>query len=281
MTNDKFGIKMLYPTLTGGRVWYSKWNNNNPRSWENTKDPDDSEFFTGNGTGTYNCAGDGILKIGGDYPRMHIMRSDKTGYWHDVEVTVYGQRKSSLGEDWGGIMAYTRTNHYIDTNTCDTRGYGGRFKYSGEIDFEKEIRHSGPYCHAIAQSGTYWTGGMPQNIWIGYKFVTYDLTDGNVKLELYIDETDGKDGGSWVKIREWTDKGDYNPNNCTGCKSGIDPKLRLINSENRQGSESGYPNLAVYFRTDAIGVDDLWFKRASIRTINPICIIPIYDFEIM
>lgn len=278
---DKFGIIKIYQTVSNGREWYSKWDNSHPRSWENTKDPDDPEFITSNGTGIYNVDGTGIIKIGGNYPRMYITKADLTGYWHNVEITVYGQRKSDLGEDYGGLCPYARTNHFIDTNLCDTRGYGARLRYDGSIDIEKEIRHSGPYMHDVVPriKLQYFKDTnnnpirMPKNIWYGLKFVVYDLSTSNVKMEIYVDETDGLNGGTWNKIYEFTDDGTNFGVNCNydgaciPCKPGIDSALMLTNSEIRPGSESGKPNLAVYFRTDAIGVDDLWFKKASIREI--------------
>ena len=230
-------------------------------------DPDDSEFITKNGDGEYKTDGNGILKISGTVPRMYVMKSDLTGHWQNVEITIYGQRISDSGIDWGGINAIARTNHAIDTNYCDTRGYGGRFTYEGIIDFEKETKHDDTNGYYQVGGNTYWSEGMIKNKWIGYKFVIYDLNDGNVKLELWEDETDGINGGSWKKVNEFVDNGNNFGVGYTACKSGINPALRLTNSDIRPGSESGKPNLAVYFRSDGVGADGLWYKKASIREI--------------
>jgi hypothetical protein len=265
---DKFGIKKLYQTVSGGREWYSIWDNGHARTFGNTVDPYDPEFNTSNGSGTYKVDGLGTLKISGSVPRLYVRDPNQIKMWHNVEITVYGMRVSDSNIAWAGIMAYARTKHDPDTDLCDTRGIGGRFLYPGQINFEKETSHPDSDC--CQAEYTYWPNGMPKNVWIGYKYVVYDLADGsgNVKMELYMDTTDGLNGGTWTKVNEFTDTGSNFGVGKTACKSGINPALRLMSSDNRPGSESGKPNLAVYFRSDGVGTDGLWYKKASIREIT-------------
>ena len=265
---DKFGITKIYETVFGGREWTSQWDNGHARTWtDSSNDPYDAEFVTQDkGTGSYKADGLGTLKISGDGPRMYVLDSNKIKNWHNVEITLYGRRVSDDNTTWGGIMAYARTNHLIDSDYCDTRGYGGRFRYDGDIDFEKETSHP----DSVAVSNKVNPGGFPKNVWIGYKYVVYDMSDGNIKLELYRDNTDGVNGGTWVKINEFIDTGSNFGVAGTSCKSGINPFLRLTASDTRPGSETGKPNLDIYFRSDGVGSDGLWYKKASIREIVPI-----------
>ena len=271
---DKFGIKKLYRTEIDGREWSSKWGNGHIRSWtDQTNDPDDTEFVTQyKGDGSYSTLGDGILSIsphaGVGTPRMYIMDVEQIKNWHNVEITVYAQRITDNNVSYAGITAVARTNHYLDTNTCDARGYAGRFTFDGRIDFNKEISHHAP-SKGDAQVATvkYWPTGMPKNVWIGYKYIVYDLPNGDVKLELYMDNTNGLNGGEWIKITEFIDTGINFGVGYTPCKLGIDPALSLTSSDIRLGSETGRPNLTVYFRSDGIGTNGLLYKKASVREI--------------
>ncbi|MDD5655806.1 MAG: Ig-like domain-containing protein [Elusimicrobia bacterium] len=266
---DRFGIKKLYSTVSGGKEWISKWDNGAARTFASGSwDPYDP-WFRGRGDATYAVDGQGLFKISGSVPRMYIYDQTYAQSWRNVEMTVYAMRVSDSGTAYGGIEGVARTNHSAygaseTVNTCDSRGVDARFRYDGHIDFEKETSH--PNSVAV-QNKPMWSGGMPKNVWIGYKLVVYDLPNGNVKLENYMDLTDGANGGTWTLVNSLEDNGANFGVGGTPCKSGINPALRLTNDDARPGSETGKPNIAVYWRSDNVGTNGLIYKKMSVREI--------------
>ena len=261
-TKDIFGIKFIEPTLRGGTFWLSNWGGR--RDFTGV-DPNDPWFDADHGSGSYKVR-NGTLQISGDFPRMYVHDPARKRQWRDVEITMYFRREADSGVPFAGMTAVARANHLATeegtNDLCDTRGYGARIRFDGHVDFEKETAHP---QNDTTSNKVYWAAGMPLDTWIGYKFLTYD-TDAGVKLELWSDSTDGKDGGTWRKINEVLDNGQLFGKE--SCADGIDAQMALTNSSVRPGSESGKPNLSVYFRSDGIAADGLDYKWGSIREIR-------------
>jgi hypothetical protein len=256
---DRFGISILNVSANQGRQWYCQWGNGHARTLKWQIDPDDSEFDVNHGDATFEIDGKGVCKASGRTPRMYVYDHTGKQQWGNVEITLYGMRVSetkSLG--YAGLMAYARTNHTKDENICDDRGYGGRLTYDGRADFEKEIAHhlGAGYVQAAEVHPWEKDGPMPRNVWIGYKFIVYNVDGGkHVRMEIWRDMTDGKNGGQWELLTSYVDQGGWGTK-APPCASGVDPAAILTN-----------PNLVVYVRTDE--VSDMRYKNFSIREIDP------------
>lgn len=261
--SDAFGITNLQPTRPGGTIWTSRWGPS--RSFEDA-DPWDPWFDTFHSRATYR-AGGGLLWISGEVPRMYVRDPDLERQWRDVEITVYFKRVADANVPYAGMTAVARANHLKTEegtdDLCDTRGYGARMRYDGHVDFEKETAH--PSNEAVANRAL-WSGGLPKDKWIGYKFLVYDV-GAAVHLELWRDLSGGKGGGDWQQVDSIVDTGSLFGGE--PCKEGIDPRMQLTNSPHRLGSESGKPNVSVYFRSDGVFQDGLVYKWGSVREIIP------------
>ena len=68
---------------------------------------------------------------------------------------------------------------------------------------------------------------ISKNIWIGYQYIVYDLPNGDVKLELWMDQTNGLNGGNWVKVNERIDTGTSFAAGGFTCKAGVAAELKI------------------------------------------------------
>lgn len=264
ITNE---IKMLYPTKENGRVWNAKWSNGNKRTLKSgQRDPFDSEFIA-RGNVAISIDGRGVAQFQGSAPRMYVYDSAKNKKWNNVEVTVYAKRISETGkESFQGIVIGARSEHQDATlkNPCLGATYYGRLLYDGRAVFQKEVIHEGAYStnkpteNNKAKWGTK-DGTMPKNVWIGVKFIVKTNPNGkSVKLELYRDLTDGYNGGTWEKVAEYTDSGDWSQTN-----SGADIQKECGYSANKILLK---PGTSVFIRNDE--VKNMELKSFSIREIK-------------
>ncbi|HEY6723769.1 MAG TPA: hypothetical protein VI197_07040 [Polyangiaceae bacterium] len=211
---DVFGIEELYPSAPGGGLWSSEhWGAGDAYDITSRTDENDPLEISGmRGTGTLEVTGDGELVMGGSQPRIYIYPSD-AGPWRDIEVTVYYQRVDDAATGYAGLVVGARSGpegHGDDP--CDAHTYYSRLRHDGATDFEKELQHSPSSTRSRVDPEEVWPpdGDLPFDTWIGWKYVIYNLPDGEgVKLESYRDMTEGEDGGNWELLNETVDDGGW------------------------------------------------------------------------
>ncbi len=133
---------------------------------------------------------------------------------------------------------------YNDDGGCGAYGYYGMLSADGDAFFRKKLFHHGGYSERTAERQ-----GVVDNLqdrWIGIKHVVYNLDDGNVKLELWVD--DGDETNNWRMATEYVDDGNWEV-----AGSDCDRNDEIIDEGTRGG-----------FRVD----DSVFeFKKLSIREI--------------
>ena len=145
----------------------------------------------------------------------NFTQSSKKGYWYkpsdwkNVEMT--GEYLYKKGEG-PGITHYARSeDHSLINNGCGGSSYKLKIHFDGTSSISKEQIHAKPWKIPINKSPF---GTLDKN-WFRFKGVTYNLPDGTVKSELWLDPLANN---TWTKIAEYLDKGGWGSdgNKCQG-----------------------------------------------------------------
>jgi PKD repeat protein len=238
---DRSGVEEIYPTARNGPVWYIK---------EQEDPTTDGYFYYGMyRTTTVDYIGSGVWHVDAETGseehgiRMHV--DSPTGKWVNTEITGYF--RVLTGDDQITMIARHGPS-YHDDGGCQAYGYYGMTAVDGEVFFKKKLYHyDGGYTERLAQIDAL------ENLidrWVGMKFVVYDLENGDVKLELWIDEGDMTN--NWNKVTELVDDGGLEVEGGDDCD-------RQSNHIIKDGTRSSY-------RVDDSEFD---FKELSVREIQP------------
>jgi hypothetical protein len=252
---DLFGVRELFPTRSGGRQWFAKWE---ARRTIKPFQVDPQDAFFRNEDGPLKI-GDGIASIAPGQTRFVILTpKDAAGrytapLWKNVEMTVYVRRgPTSRSPSYQAFDLSARSGeHHNDQMPCEGTSYHATARFVGQCGFKKEIWHTGGYTHlAPGRAPRPWQT-VPEGKWIGMKFVCRNVDhDRHVSLQLYLD---AEERNAWRRVVEYTDAGGWKGEK-EGCGRAVDTILR-----------EGRP--AVYFRTDYVMVD---VKKFSVREIEPL-----------
>ncbi len=250
---DIFGIKKIYPTKKSGFEWFM--NNYDPESdpymhnYKNIIKNNDGSYNIGERSRMSVYSKDGIGYQQGNMETYNFTELSKKGYWYkpsdwkNVEITGEYLYKEGEGP---GITHYARSeDHSTINNGCGGSSYKLKIHFDGTSSISKEQSHPKPWTISINKSPF----GKLDKDWFRFKGIMYNLPDGTVKLENWLDPFLNN---SWIKIAEYQDKGGWGKdgNKCQGKDDHI--------------ITWGSP--IVTFRWDDALVD---FKNLSIREIQP------------
>ncbi|CEO98905.1 NADH:ubiquinone oxidoreductase intermediate-associated protein 30 domain-containing protein [Plasmodiophora brassicae] len=206
------GIAQLFPTSSRGGEFWSDTAWAKSRVLKKTGTDSGYELGSMRGSGTMSIA-NGMLTMQGS-PRYYI-HSKKT-LWEDVEFTAYARNAGAdEGVSYSGITLVARTNHHrYKEDPCSAHGYYCRLYFgTGQVAFQKEFCHTrqGSAIYSASKRGVAVNKKDFTDSFIGMKFIVRTQPDRkSVRLQLYLDRTDGANGGSWNLVHEMVDK-DWQP----------------------------------------------------------------------
>lgn len=282
---DVFGIREIHPTAAGGTVWDSEhWSNGRSRILRGSSpfDPDDPTGWSRHkGSSGYRIDGQGTLWLdssvaGGEFPRFYI----DSKMWLNTEVTLYYIRTGS--QSGGGISCGVRTvtgSHDPSGDHCLANTYYGRITGSPTYtDFGKELVHADSTFRGKKNMPSL----FPRNQWVGFKYVCRNRDNNTkVRLETYLDMTDGINGGDWQRINNIDDAGGWPGGNdlgtginggdreLAGCRSKHSSRFPQGNHTIMTGIGSIAGNGGVVF-TRNVPARNVGYSRMTVREIDPL-----------
>ena len=166
--------------------------------------------------------------------------------WKNVEATGYFKVSSSSSGD--GISFVTRSVRHSNAieNGCGGSAYHNNIRFDGTFQYKKEMWHVNYDILAPTKNGI----GSILNKWVGFKGVVYNLPDGTVKLESYVDKDNNN---HWQKVEELIDSGHWG-NDMTHCNA------------NTPGATITWASPMFDYKSTGVTYD---FKKLSLREITP------------
>ena len=255
---DKFGIKEIYPTKSGGgREWFINMDN-----------PKDDRLFSITSNIPITRQSDGSWHVSNSLVRMNINTPLGIEPWRNVEMTGYvkvilannmaGDNKNDSNDENNNTSITdldwrARGGRHNISVPCEGTALNGRIYSDGRVGWKKEIWHTGGYTNTRSISKV--TDSIVGR-WIGWKVVMYNINNDNaVKMESYLDD---KNNNHWVKVTDLIDNGGWYADS----SDSVFYSANCGKSKDYIITNSG---TIVTFRSDNMILD---FKNLSIREIQ-------------
>ena len=254
------GIKEIYPTAPGSDTWFF-----------NPENPEDGQFDPNGADISKNVDGSWHLDPGttrmlvfpksagllsddarGNLPTYDFSELAQIGHWYkptdwkNTEMTGYFKVSSTKSGD--GISFVTRSVRHNEAiqNGCGGSSYHNNIRFEGTFQYKKEQWHVNYDTLSPSKNGI----GSIMNKWVGFKGIVYNLPNGNVKLESYVDKDNNN---QWQKVQELIDSGNWG-DDMTHCNA------------DKPGAQITWGSPMIIFKSTGVTYD---FKKLSIRNIIP------------
>lgn len=254
------GVKKIYATAPGGETWFF-----------NAENPEDGQFDPNGADISKNVDGSWHLDPGttrmlvfpkstgllsndarGNLPTYDYSELAQIGHWYrptdwkNTEMTGYFKVSSTKSGD--GISFVTRSVRHNEAiaDGCGGSSYHNNIRFEGTFQYKKEQWHVNYDNLSPTKNGI----GSIMNKWVGFKGIVYNLPNGNVKLESYVDKDNNN---QWQKVQELVDSGDWG-DDMTHCNA------------DTPGAQITWGSPMIIFKSTGVTYD---FKKLSIREIVP------------
>jgi hypothetical protein len=211
-TNDKFGIRKIYPTKPGGEEWYM--NMQDPRNDPRTSEPSMSKNADGSWRVTSGQVRYGVFTSSGYQPgnvvKDHSVIASR-GYmqspndWKNVEMTGQVKYNSGGDDEW---TWYARGGRHTGSgwqDGCEGVAYKGSLAYTGgDVRWAKEQWHVSYVFQPWKNSPADGDGKF-----VGFKVAIYNMQlNGKtvVKMESWVDPNNNN---QWQKVYDFIDQGGW------------------------------------------------------------------------
>lgn len=230
-------------------------------------DPFDARA-TMRGSGSISTSAGSDAAVFRQSPRLYVAQGDGDPGWENVEFTAYGMYVADpLTRPYSGLTLAARSDHayYKDDGCAAPTYYAKIYRDTGSVAFIKEYYHddANESVYADSVQAPLFEGRIPFGSWIGMKFVVLTVPGtSDVLLELYVDLTDGEDGGAWELVHSHVD--------VPGSWLAAEPVPAQCEDLTDAGETILGPRAHCFFR--ASGYDDgteVHWKKGSIRNVVP------------
>ncbi len=280
---DKFGVREIYPTKTGGREWFLLNNsdfeadgifmpaNHNiskqaDGSWQSIDPAVRVKVSTPSGATPWkNVEITGYLKVLNIiYPLKHNRSSNNiennsTLNRNNNNSTQSDQKNKKENNDLTNnpaIVWYARSGRHNNNAPCEGTSLKGGIDVNGTAFWQKEIWHTGGYT-ASKHTKVNIINNSILGRWIGWKVVIYNINNNSdVKMESYLDD---RKNNNWTKVENLVDNGSWNA-------TSSDREFYSANCNKPRDYVVTNSGPIVGFRSDYIKWN---FKDLSVREIQP------------